>query len=172
MDAIVAVDNNWGIGLNNKLLFRCKEDMEHFKELTKGKIVVMGRQTMLSLPNIEPLPDRKNLVLTTRLTYWRGFRVYPTFDSIVTELRAHNLNDVMIIGGSSIYELFLPYVNNVYVTRFNHTMRADRFFPNLDKSNDWKITQEVKATGTVNGVEDIKFRYLTYENTNKKILSI
>lgn len=172
MDAIVAVDSNWGIGLDNKLLFRCKEDMNHFKELTDGKIVVMGRSTMLSLPNTEPLKGRKNFVISSQLTVWNGFRIYQSFSSLVMELRQHNLTDVMIIGGSSVYELFLPYVDKVYVTKFGHAMRADRFFPNLDKMDDWKIISSEDAIGKVNGADDIRFKYLTYKNMNKKILPV
>lgn len=69
MKAIVAIDKLWGIGNNGDLLFRIKEDIKFFKEVTTGKVVVMGRKTLDSLPNGEPLKDRINLIITSDISY-------------------------------------------------------------------------------------------------------
>lgn len=171
MKAVVAVDSNWGIGYDNKLLFQCKEDMRHFRELTAGKVVIMGKNTMLSLPDIKPLPGRKNIVLSSTLKYWEGFKICQSPTSLIAEIMTHPPGDIMIIGGSAIYTAFLPYLDTVYVTKFHQEMKADKFFPNLDEMDNWVIQHSERMVGTVNGVPDVSFYVVTYKNKNKKYLS-
>ena len=75
MTAIVCVDKNWAIGRENRLLFRISADLKHFRALTTGKTVVMGKNTLLSLPGAKPLPDRRNLVVSTTMAPREGVEI-------------------------------------------------------------------------------------------------
>ena len=132
MKAIVAVDKNWGIGKDNKLLFHIKEDMKFFKETTINKVVVMGRKTFLSLPNGEPLKDRVNLVITNKAKDLRyGKVVFGNMEEIFEELKKYDTNDVFVIGGGSIYKQLIEYCDTIYVTRVDEAYDADTFMPDL-----------------------------------------
>ena len=132
MKAIVAVDKNWGIGKDNKLLFHIKEDMKFFKETTINKVVVMGRRTFLSLPNGEPLKDRMNLVITNKAKDLRyGNVVFGNMEEIFEELKKYDTNDVFVIGGGSIYKQLIEYCDTIYVTRVDEAYDADTFMPDL-----------------------------------------
>ncbi|MBQ2500598.1 MAG: dihydrofolate reductase, partial [Clostridia bacterium] len=101
MDIIVAVAKDWGIGKDNDLLFHIPDDMKYFRKMTKGSTVVMGRKTLESFPNGEPLPNRTNVVLTRSRDYEKeGVIVVHNFE----ELEALNLEEpVFVIGGASVY---------------------------------------------------------------------
>lgn len=133
MRAIVAVDNEWGIGKNNNLLFHIPEDMKFFKNTTTGKIVVMGKNTFKSLPN-GPLKDRYNIVITKTPSY----NLYPncvfyninTFKKYLKEIEHEEC--VYIIGGGLLYREFLQSCDIVYVTIYDKKCDADVFIPNLN----------------------------------------
>lgn len=132
MKAIVAVDRLWGIGKDGKLLFRIKEDMEFFKKMTTGKVVVMGKKTFDSLPNGEPLKDRINLVITSNKSYKSHDNViFGNIDEINEEIKKYNTDDVFIIGGESIYKQFIHECDTVYVTHNYSVYDADTYMPNL-----------------------------------------
>jgi dihydrofolate reductase len=139
MDAIVAVDSNWGIGFNGNLLYRIKEDMSRFKARTKNHIVVMGRKTFESLPDQKPLKNRINIILTRQdITY--------DYDNVIV---MHSVEEVLnyckdkeayCIGGAEIYNLFLPYLDKVYLTKIKQkTLNVDTYFPNLYNIPGWKV---------------------------------
>lgn len=139
MNLIVAVDDSWGIGKNNQLLFRIKKDMKLFKELTIGKVVVMGRNTYISLPeNNRPLPERFNIVLT-KDTSWShpGVMTCTSVSDLMKKLSRFKTSDIFIIGGESIYKQMLPYCTTAYVTKVNKHCDADRFMENLDSMPEW-----------------------------------
>lgn len=132
MKAIVAVDNEWGIGKDGDLLFRIKEDMKFFKETTLGKVVVMGRKTFESLPNKQPLKNRINLVVTSDKTLESYDNViFGDMDKINEEIKKYDTNDIFIIGGASIYKQFIHRCDTVYVTHNEATYNADTYMPNL-----------------------------------------
>lgn len=145
MKAIVAVDKNWGIGYKGNLLFRIKEDMQFFKQMTTGKVVVMGKNTFESLPN--PLKDRLNLVITPDGYEKHDNLIFGSMEEIMEEAKKHvvNGNDVFVIGGGSIYEQLLPWCDTVYVTRIDASKEADTFFPDL--SREGFMFEEVLDTG-------------------------
>ncbi len=115
---IVAHDVNREIGFNNQLLWNVKEDMQFFKRVTTGKIIVMGRKTFESIGR--PLPNRTNIVLTRDHTYKpEGVNVVTGIDTIFGLAMTY---DVFIVGGGEIYKTFLPFTDNLYVTE---VMRND-----------------------------------------------
>lgn len=143
MQMIVAVDNNWAIGNQGKLLVRIPADMQFFQKETIGKVVVMGRKTLESLPGGQPLAKRTNVVLTTRADYHpKNVIVVHSKKEAEELLKSYNSEDVYIIGGQSVYEQFLPFVNTIHVTKINYTYQADAFFPNLTQMDEWVMKEE------------------------------
>lgn len=159
MKAIVNVDNNWGIGIGDKLLNHIPADMKFFRETTTGNVVVMGKSTFLTFPGPKALPNRVNIVLTTDKS-WSApdVTVCHSIEELFVQLERYDTDTVYVIGGSSVYEQLLPYCNTAYVTKVDFSKTADKFFPDLDKMQDWKIESEGEAMEH-NGVE---FRFVTY----------
>ncbi len=143
MNIIVSADRNWGIGCQNKLLVRIPQDMKFFRATTTGKVVVMGRKTLESLPNGQPLSNRTNIVLSRDPKYSvRGAIVRHSMEECLQTLREYDTDDVYIIGGESLYRGLLPYCRVAHVTRIDHTFEADTFFPNLDEDPEWVQTAD------------------------------
>ena len=105
MYAIVAVDEKWGIGRDNRLLFHLPADLKHFKALTSGHTVLMGRKTLESLPGGRGLPNRRNIVLTAQRDFAaeRAEVVHSPTEAVLTADE-----DSWVIGGESVYRMFLP----------------------------------------------------------------
>lgn len=141
MNLIVAVDKNWAIGCNNRLLVSVPSDMKFFRETTMGKVVVMGRKTLESFPGGQPLKNRTNIVITSDSDYKvKDAIVVPSIEAAVEELKKYEEEDIYVIGGESIYRQMLPYCKTAYVTKIDHAYDADTFFPNLDEMEGWKLT--------------------------------
>jgi dihydrofolate reductase len=140
MNIIAAVDENWGIGYENKLLISIPADMRFFRDETMGKVIVMGRKTFEGLPSKQALINRRNIVLT-------GNRDYKAKDVEI----AHDLNEVLeliqdvpdmdiyMIGGESVYRQMLPHCSVAHITKIHYAYQADAYFPNLDKDDDWYV---------------------------------
>lgn len=142
MNLIVAVDKNWAIGKNNKLLVSIPQDMKFFRETTKGKIVAMGRKTLESFPGGQPLKNRVNVVLTTDKSYKVNDAVIVhSVEAMIEELKKYPAEDIFVIGGESIYRQLLPYCDTAYITKIEHGYDADTYFPNLDEDPEWKMTK-------------------------------
>ena len=136
ISAIVAVDNDWGIGYNGDLLEHIPEDLKYFKALTTGNTVIMGRKTWDSLPK-KPLPNRTNIVITSNPNMYNDAEFMDLFDAKLYLIYNKN-DDIFIIGGGKIYEELLPLCDRVYVTKINKSHEnVDTYFPNLDKSDEW-----------------------------------
>ena len=169
MKAIVAVDENWGIGLNNKLLFHFPKDMKFFKALTTGKVVVMGRETFLSLPNQQPLTGRTNVVLTTDQNFKRdGVIVCHRIEDVIELLVDYKSDDIFIIGGASVYEQMLHLCSDVYVTKVKATKDADRLFPNLDNLEHWALKEVLTVADDVYEGEQYQLIFCHYINETCK----
>lgn len=141
MNLIVAVDKNWAIGKDNKLLVSIPQDMKFFRETTMGKVVVMGRKTLESFPGGQPLKKRTNIVITRDKNYSvKDAIVVHSVEEALEELKNYNSEDVYVIGGDSIYRQMLPYCDVAHVTKINHAYEADTYFPNLDEKEDWLVT--------------------------------
>lgn len=156
---IAAIDKNNGIGYENELLFKIKEDFKWFIFHTKSKPVVMGRTTYESIGS--PLKGRLNIVLSKDPDYnpHPDVRVYSDIAGVLADLR--NEKEIMIIGGSSVYEQFFPYANRLYITKFKKTFKADTFFPKIEKE-DWLRCYKRE------GIEDVGFDY-TFNVYKKKL---
>ena len=136
ISAIVAVDNNWGIGFNGDLLEHIPEDLKYFKQLTTGNTVIMGRKTWDSLPN-KPLPKRTNIVITNN-TNMEGQAEFMDLTDAMLYFIYNKNDDIFIIGGGKIYEELLSMCNRIYVTKiFKDHDQVDTYFPNLDESDKW-----------------------------------
>ncbi len=162
MKAIVAVDLNWGIGFKGNLLQRIPEDMKLFKQMTLGKVVVMGRETFESLPGKEPLKDRINIVLSKdRKFINENVNICRSIDELSHEIKKYNSDDVFVIGGESVYTQLLPYCTEAYVTKIHNSYVADKYFYNLDKEERWKLI----STSDLQIYKDIQFMFVKYVNT-------
>ena len=160
MNLIVAVDRNWGIGKNNKLLVSIPSDMKFFREATNGKVVAMGRKTLESFPNGLPLKNRTNIVLTRDPSYKvDGAIIVHTIDEMLEELKKYNEEEIFVIGGESIYRQMLPHCRRAFITKIDQAFDADTFFPNLDELEEWKQVYESEEQTCF----DIEFCFTTYE---------
>ena len=160
MKAILSADRNWGIGNGNKLLVSIPSDMKFFRQTTAGKVVVMGRKTLDSFPNGQPLKNRINIVLTGNKDYTaKGAVIVHSQEELLDTLKQYDTEDIYIIGGESVYRMMLPYCDTVFVTKIDRTFQADTFFPNLDEMEEWEMTEE----GEEQTCFDLEFRFTKYE---------
>ena len=126
MNIIVAVDKNWAIGKENKLLVSIPADMKFFRSTTTGKVVVMGRKTLESFPNGLPLKNRTNIVLTKDKNYKvKDAIIVHSIEEALEELKKYASEDVYVIGGDSIYAQMLPYCDTAHVTKIDFGYEAD-----------------------------------------------
>lgn len=147
MNIIVAVDKKWGIGNKGKLLVSIPRDKKLFREETTGKVIIMGHNTLLSLPGSQPLAGRKNIVLSRdKSLSIKGANVLNSVDACIDYLRKNNIkdSDVFVIGGESVYNDFLPYCDIAHITYIDYEYEADRHFLNLDISNEWSLVLETE----------------------------
>ncbi len=137
INMIVAVDRKLGIGCNNKLLARIKPDMEYFKRVTANSVVVMGYSTYMSLPK-RPLPNRVNMVLTSKSIELEGAQVVSSIEALLMTLETYkDEKEIYIIGGGSVYKQLMPYADRLYITHVFDSFEADTFFPEIDE--EWEI---------------------------------
>ena len=143
MNLIANVDINWAIGKNNQLLVKIPADMKFFRETTTGKVVVMGRKTLESFPNGQPLKNRTNIVLTHDRSYQvkEAIVVY-SMDELHEELKKYPSEDIYIIGGESIYRQLVDECDVAHITKVDFAYDADAHFPNLDEKPEWRNTQD------------------------------
>ncbi len=156
--AIVAVDEKWGIGKKNDLLFRLPLDMKYFREKTLGKTVCMGYNTLLSFPDGKPLKNRKNIVLCPEGIERDDLLCVHTLDDMLNAVK-NETDDVYVIGGAYFYRSMLPYCDEVLVTKVAADGNAEVFFENLDKRSDFKLVEEGEELET-NGY---KIRFTVYK---------
>jgi dihydrofolate reductase len=160
MNIIVAVDKNWAIGRNNQLLVSIPADMKLFRQETTGKVVVMGRKTLESFPNGLPLKQRTNIILTKDKNYKvKDAIVLHSVEEVLKEIEKYPSDEVYCIGGASIYSQLLPYCDTAHVTKIDFAYEADSYFPDLDKMDEWEITQESEEQTYF----DLEYQFLKYE---------
>lgn len=166
--SILNCDKNFGIGRKNGLLFSLPLDMKFFRETTKGHVVCMGSNTLLSFPNSKPLKNRTNVVLSKDIDCnFEGVINVHTFEEFLKIIKEKSTtDDVYIIGGASIYNQTLPYVDKVLLTKVNADGKAEVFFNNLDQNPDFECTDE--GTPIMDG--ELEIRFTTYINKNKKTI--
>ncbi len=152
LSLIAGISQNNCIGLNGQLPWHIPEDLKHFREITAGKTVLMGRKTWESLPEkFRPLPNRTNIIITRQTDYTvpTGVEVYATIGEATTK---HPNEEIMVIGGAEIYKQTIEQANTLYITHINQTVVGDAFFPEIDL-NVWKETERGDHEG---------FSFVTY----------
>ena len=159
MKLIVAVDKAWAIGKNNRMMWSIPADMKFFRETTEGNIVIMGRKTLESFPQGQPLKKRVNIVVTRNDGYKvKGAVLVHSVEEALAESRKYE-GEVYVIGGESIYRAMLPLCDEALVTKINHAYDADSYFPNLDEDREWimtKISEEQTCF-------DLEYYFTVYE---------
>lgn len=165
MRAILSADEHWGIGRENRLLVRIPQDMKYFRNETVGKAVIMGRKTLESFPGGQPLPGRLNVVLTRNAACRvKGGVVAHSVEEALEAVRDYVPEDVYCIGGGSVYRLFLPYCDTVFVTRIQYTYEADTYFPDLDALPEWQLA----GSSEEQTYFDLAYEFCRYERVGRK----
>ena len=164
--SILNCDLKWGIGKRNGLLFNLPLDMKFFRETTKGHVVCMGENTLLSFPGSKPLKNRTNIVLSQDESHnYEGVINVHTFEDFLAKMKEYSENDVVfVIGGASIYRQTLPYVDEVLLTKVNKDGGAEVFFPNLDEMDEFECVEE--SAPQMDG--DIEIKFTRYKNNKKR----
>lgn len=161
MKLIAAVDQNWAIGKDGKLLVSIPEDMKLFRGETTGKVIVMGRKTLESFPNGKPLKNRINIVLTTDKNYHpEDVILCRSLKELFQELEKYNSNEIYVIGGGKVYEQLVSYCDTALITKVEFAYDADTFFPNLEKMENWKETESSEEKTYY----DLEYYFKTYQN--------
>ena len=142
---LVALSNNFVIGVNNDLPWKLKKDLQHFSAYTQNKAIVMGRKTFESIGR--PLPNRKNIVISSSLESQEGLEVVPNLNQAIEVASQWNKDnsageEIVLIGGGYVFEESKNIVNKLVLTRVECEINGDVFYPQIDLS-DWKeISQE------------------------------
>lgn len=156
---IVAVSRNGVIGTHGKLPWRLPEDLQHFKALTLGKPIIMGRKTWESLPK-KPLPGRANIVVTRDRNYRAdGAFVAHTFDEALAKAHAAKPDEIMVIGGEAIFAAALPLATRVYLTAIERDYEGDARMPLIDR----RIFDEIACDGPHRTEAGLGYSFLTLE---------
>lgn len=164
--SILNCDKKFGIGKKNGLLFSLPLDMKFFRETTKGHVVAMGENTLLSFPRSKPLKNRTHIVLSKDESHnYDGVINVHTFEDFLKKIKEYSLKeDVYIIGGASIYNQTIEYVDEVLLTKVNADGGAEVFFHNVDEDENFECVEESEPV--LDGEIEIKFT--KYLNRKKK----
>ncbi|MBQ9265640.1 MAG: dihydrofolate reductase [Bacilli bacterium] len=164
--SILNCDKEFGIGKRNGLLFSLPLDMKFFRETTLNHFVAMGENTLLSFPNSKPLKNRTHIVLSADPTHnYEGVINVHSFEEFLKVISEKAKDEVVyIIGGASIYNQTLPYVDEVYLTKVNEVGGAEVFFNNLDENENFVCYEEGEPLIDNNH----EIRFTKYKNINKK----
>lgn len=151
---IAAIGKNRELGRGNDLIWHIKEDLKNFKNLTMGKYIVMGKNTYESLP--KHLEGRKYIVLSSSLSEIENGLLFNDFNKLLEFIKDVD-EEVMIIGGASIYKLFLSFADKLYLTEIDSEEKADVYFPDFNKED-----YECNVVST-NEVDGLKYSFVIYE---------
>ncbi|NIJ67899.1 dihydrofolate reductase [Xanthomonas sp. 60] len=155
---IAALDRARGIGRDNELPWCLPDDLKHFKALTLGKPVLMGRRTAESLGRA--LPGRTNLVLTRRgAVPWAGMHAVASFEQARAVAASENAPELCVIGGGEIYRLLMDHATDLHLTRVDTEVKADTFFPEVDERL-WQVVE--RARHEADGQHPFAFEFLHY----------
>jgi len=159
LSIIVAISSNRVIGVNNTLPWHISEDLKHFKSLTTGHTIIMGRKTYESIGR--PLPNRRNIVISrnTEASY-EGAEVVHSIEDAFSICK--NDNEVFVIGGSNIYEQALSLVDYIYITEIKKSFSGDAFFPEINKQMWIESSRENHITN-----DGLEFSFVKYQKNTK-----
>jgi dihydrofolate reductase len=153
LSLIAALARNRVIGRDNQLPWRLSADLKHFKALTMGKAIIMGRKTFESIG--KPLPGRNNIILTRDRDFAAsGCTVVHSIDEAMQI--AGDQNEVMLIGGADLYQQFLPRADRLYLTEVKAEVAGDAWFPDFDPA-EWGETERVSHPADENNEYDYDF---------------
>ena len=157
MDAIVAVYSDWGIGDGGTQPVVLKADRRHFRSLTDGSAVIVGRKTLADFPGGKPLANRFNIVVSRQgINVDGALVVHSTGEALDA---AEDFEQCFVIGGASVYMQFFNYLERVYVTKIDTEPQSDSFYPNLDRNPEWEcVSQEPWEEE-----DGIRYCFCTYE---------
>lgn len=159
MKMIVCVSQNYGIGNKGALLFSLPPDMKMFRETTRGKVVIMGRSTLDSFPGGQALKNRVNVVLTRDEGFEReNTHVFHSKEAVLDFVSQYESDDVYVIGGAQIYELFRDVCDEAIVTKVQKEVPCDTFFFDIDSDSKWTKAEESELLEH----EGIRFTFCTY----------
>ena len=164
LEAIVAVYGDWGIGAGGTQPVVVSADRKHFRDVTGGSTVIVGRRTLADFPGGKPLPRRRNIVLTTQALSVPGAEVAHT---VGEALSLAGEGRCFVIGGESVYKALFPHIDRVFVTKLDVIPHSDAFFPDLDADPDWEVADAGTEQTDENGV---KFRFMVYERRLSPLL--
>ena len=155
IEAIVAVNRDWGIGANGTQSVVLHADRQRFRAVTGGAAVIVGRKTLADFPGGRPLKGRRNIVLTHADTPIEGAEVAHSAEEALALARGERC---LVIGGASVYRALFPYLRRIFVTRIDVCPPSDSFFPNLDLLPDWAVEEQSEVMEE----DGIRYRYVTY----------
>lgn len=159
MKMIVCVSQNYGIGNKGDLLFSLPPDMKMFREATRDKVVIMGRSTLDSFPGGKALKNRINVVLTRDESFEReNTHVFHSKEAVLGFVSQYESDDVYVIGGAQIYELFRDVCDEAIVTRVQKEVPCDTFFFDIDRDQAWSLQKESELMEH----EGTRFTFCTY----------
>ena len=158
LSIIVAMGQNNEIGLNNKLLWHLPEDLQRFKEITMGSAIIMGRKTFESIGRV--LPNRNNIIVSKKAAIELRKDIEVVNDLFMTLEKYKSLpQETFVIGGGTIYEASLPYVDKFYITLVKNKFESEVFFPKLD----YNMLELIEKSETkLDGKSKLEYEYLTY----------
>jgi dihydrofolate reductase len=153
------MSSNRVIGVNNTLPWHLSEDLKHFKSLTTGHTIIMGRKTYESIGR--PLPNRRNIVISRDMkASYEGTEVVHSIEDAFSISR--NDNEVFVIGGSNIYEQALSLVDNLYITEIKKSFSGDAYFPEINKQIWIESSREDHITN-----DGLEFSFVKYQKNTK-----
>lgn len=156
---IAAVGKNNELGLDNHLIFNIPGDLKFFRNTTLGKTVIMGRKTYESIG--KPLPKRINIVVSNSLKETDGITIINSFKEVL-EKYLNSEEEVFIIGGESLYNYFINYAQNIYLTKVYANAVADKYFPSFDENN---YNQTLLGENKENNLE---YKHILYRRKNER----
>jgi len=159
LSIIVAMSSNRVIGVNNTLPWHLSEDLKHFKSLTTGHTIIMGRKTYESIGR--PLPNRRNIVISRNSnTSYEGVEVVHSLEDAFSI--STNDKEVFVIGGSNIYEQALSFVDQLYITEIKKSFIGDAFFPEINKQIWIEYSRDDHVTN-----DGLEFSFVKYQKNTK-----
>lgn len=151
---IAAMGANRVIGRDNKMPWHLPADLRHFKQVTLGKPVIMGRKTFESIGR--PLPGRRNIVISrTAPADCKGAEWVSSVEQALTMLA--DQSEVMVIGGGEIYRQCLPLAQRLYLTEIDMTTEGDAFFPDYQQHGQWQLTEDVLYSADEHNAYNCRF---------------
>lgn len=161
MAIIAAVAENRVIGIGNSMPWNIPEDLGYFKSLTVGNIVLMGRKTYESIGR--PLPERINIVFSKREMFKQVYNVssIEELSQLIAEKKdCWQSKKIFNIGGSSLFQYFLPYTDTIYLTRIYRDFSGDTYFPEIN-FDDWKIIS--RQPGDCQAQNSFSYEFIVYK---------